>query len=56
MTKAKKVASLSIKAPGKMTKRGREDIAGWLRGLASRLEKKGDTLTDGRFTAGYSYF
>lgn len=54
--KAKCVALLTVKSPGKMTKRGRKDIAMWLRGRAELIERRGDTLTDGRFTSGFNYF
>ena len=53
--KAKSAAIITIKAPSKMTKRGRRDIAGWLRKHADRLTRHGDEYTDGRFTGRYIY-
>ena len=54
--KYKRAAKLSINAPGKMTKRGRRDIAGWLRNQASSLLKSDGAYTDkGRFTASFNY-
>jgi hypothetical protein len=53
--KTKRAASLAIQSPGKMTKRGRRDIAKWLRHHADCLIKYGDEYTEGRFTAGYHY-
>lgn len=53
---ATRAATLTIKSPGKMTKRGRKDIARWLRELADALEEQGEQYTDGHFTAGFNYF
>jgi hypothetical protein len=52
---AKSAASITIKSPGKMTKRGRKDIATWLRQHANWLTKYGDEYTTGRFTGRYFY-
>ena len=51
----KSVAIITIKSPGKMTKRGRKDIAEWLRRHAAHLLKEGDKYTDGRFTGRFIY-
>jgi hypothetical protein len=56
MKKSKRAATLTIKAPGKMSKRGRKDIVAWLRQQAKHLAKHGENYTDGRFTAGFNYF
>lgn len=44
---------LTIKSPGNMTKRGRRDIAAWLRRAADDLEELGADYTEGRFIARY---
>jgi hypothetical protein len=51
----KKVATATIHGIGRMTKRGRRDIAAWLRNLADGIEKQGEQYTDGRFRAGFRY-
>lgn len=51
----KSAAVLTIHGPGKMTKRGRRDIAKWLRKCADDLEQYGDAYTNGRYTARYLY-
>ena len=51
----KSAAVLTIKEPGRMSKRGRADIAAWLRRQASFLLKHGDRYSDTRFTARYLY-
>lgn len=53
-TKARKVASLRIKAPGKMTPQGRKDIAQWLRFHAKNLTR--NKYTTGEFSGSFSYF
>ena len=53
--KYKRAATLSIKAPGKMTKRGRRDIATWLRHHAECLMKYGDEYTAGTFRGRFYY-
>lgn len=53
--KPKTAAIVTIRAPGKMTKRGRRDIAVWLRQHANWLLKHGDEYTDGRFTGRFIY-
>jgi hypothetical protein len=53
--KEKSAAIVTIKSPGKMTKRGRQDIAQWLRRHAEWLVKHGDEYTDGRFTGRFIY-
>lgn len=52
---AKRVATLTIAAPGKMTKKGRSDIAVWLMRQARNLVKDGELYTNGRFTARYNH-
>lgn len=54
-TKEKSAAIVTIHAPGKMTKRGRKNIATWLRRHALMLLKDGDKYTEGRFTGRYIY-
>jgi hypothetical protein len=54
-TKERPVAMVTIHGPGKMTKRGRRDIATWLRNHAAWLLKRGDEYTDGRFTGRFLY-
>lgn len=56
MKKARKVASLSIKSPGKMTKVERKDVAEWLRDQAAKLLRHGSRYTDGRYTGGFNYY
>jgi len=51
----KQAATMTIHGPGRMSARGRRDIATWLRRLAADLVKHGDQFTDGRFRAGYNY-
>ena len=53
--KTKSAAILTIKSPGKMSKKGRGDIIKWLRRQADHLQKEGDNYTEGRFTARYIY-
>lgn len=53
--KAKRAATLTIQAPGKMTAKGRSDIAVWLMQQARHLVKDGKLYTNGRFTAGFNY-
>ncbi len=53
--KGKTAAVLTIRGPGKMTPRGRKDIATWLRRQAAHLLKHGAEYTDGRFTGRFSY-
>lgn len=48
-------AVLTIFSPGKMTPRGRKDIAAWLRRHASHLLKHGNDYTEGRFTGRFIY-
>ena len=54
MKKVKSAAILTIKDADKMTKKGRKQIAAWLRGRAVLLEKHGDLLAK-RFVARYIY-
>jgi hypothetical protein len=50
-------ATLAIKRPGTMTKKGRKDIINWLRDQAAFLEKHGkDYTADGTFRASFRYF
>ena len=51
----KSAAIITIKSPGKMTKRGRRDIAEWLRRHATWLLKHGDEYTNGRFAGRFIY-
>jgi hypothetical protein len=53
--KEQSAAILTIKAPGKMSKRGRKKIAEWLIRNARDFLSLGDKYTDGRFTARYIY-
>jgi hypothetical protein len=53
--KEQSAAILTIKSPGKMSKKGRRDIAKWLERQAKNLLADGDKYTDGRFTARYLY-
>lgn len=55
MKKEKSAAILTIKEPGKMSRKGRAEIAAWLRRQANNLNNLGDQYTDGRFTARYLY-
>ena len=52
--KDKSAAILTVKDGHKMTRKGRKDIAAWLRRQASFLERHGDQFS-GRFTARYLY-
>ena len=49
----KSIATIVIKAPGKMTAAERKDIATWLRRHAEHLLKHGKEYTEGRFTGRY---
>lgn len=51
----RRAATLTIAAPGKMTAKGRSDIAVWLMRQARNLVKDGKLYTNGRFTAGFNY-
>ena len=51
----KSAAIITIKSPGSMTKKGRSEIAAWLRQHAANLVRHGDKYTDGRFTGRYIY-
>lgn len=51
----KSAAIVTIKAPGRMTKKGRKDIAMWLKRHADMLMKHGQNYTNGRFTGRYIY-
>lgn len=53
--KEKSAAVLTIFAPGKMTPKGRKDVAEWLRLSAKNLVKYGDKFDTTRFTARYLY-
>lgn len=53
--KEKSAAIVTIRGPGKMTKRGRRDIAMWLRRHAAHLLKHGEQYTEGRFTGRFIY-
>ena len=49
-------AILTIKRPGDMTPRGRQDIAAWLRRQATNFLRRGDKYTStGNFNARYTY-
>ena len=51
----KSAAVITIKSPGKMTSRGRRDVAVWLRWHADHLLKHGKDYTDGRFAGRFTY-
>lgn len=53
--KEKSAAIITIISPGKMTKRGRKDIAAWLQRHAKMLVKDGDKYTEGRFIGRFMY-
>lgn len=53
--KEKSAAIITIKSPGKMSKKGRKQIAEWMMRTARDLLSLGDKYTDGRFTARYLY-
>lgn len=54
--KSKTAAVLTIKAPGKMTRRGRRSIAAWLRRHARYMDRRAHNIfTKGNFTARYIY-
>lgn len=48
-------AVVTIRKPGKMSARGRKDIAGWLRQHATHIMKHGKDYTDGTFTGRFFY-
>jgi hypothetical protein len=54
MKAEKSAAIVTIKDAPKMTKRGRKNIAAWLRRQAAFLEQHGNEFA-GRFTARYIY-
>ena len=51
----KSAAVVTIHGAGRMTARGRRDIAGWLRRHAAWLMKHGGEYTRGRFVGRYLY-
>jgi hypothetical protein len=51
----KSAAVLTIKRAPAMTKKGRKDIAAWLRRQANMLLRHGDQYSETRFTARYLY-
>ena len=53
--KEKSAAILTIKEAGRMSKRGRQDIAAWLRRQAAYFLRYGDKYSETRFTARYLY-
>lgn len=53
--KTKSAAVLTIKSPGSMSRKGRRDIADWLKRQADMLLTDGDKYTDGGFIARYLY-
>lgn len=55
MPKEKSAAILTIKEPGRMSRKGRTQIAAWLRRQANHFLNYGDKYTHGRFTARYLY-
>jgi len=55
MVKEKSAAILTLKEPGRMSKRGRKDIADWLRRQAAYFLRHGDKYSETRFTARYLY-
>ncbi len=48
-------ATLVIHGPGKMSAKGRRDIALWLEGQAYKLKRDGKMYTDGRFRSQFRY-
>ena len=48
-------AIITIRRPGKMTARGRRDIAAWLKKHAAYLLKHGKDYTEGTFTGRFIY-
>lgn len=54
MKKEKIAATVRIIHAAKMTKKGRKQIANWLRSRAVLLEKHGDLMAP-RYTAHYNY-
>lgn len=52
----KRVALLTIQSPGKMTVKGRRDVARWLRETAAKLVKEGHRYTDSRSRHSFNYF
>lgn len=54
-TKSKTASVVTINEPGSMSKKGRKQIADWLRRTACDLERLGEKYTTGRFTARYHY-
>lgn len=55
MKPTKTAAIVTIKEPGRMSRRGRKQIAAWLRRQAASLEKEGANYGPSRFTARYRY-
>ena len=53
--KTKSAAIVTLNQPGLMTKRGRKQIAAWLRKQAECFEKHGDQYSKTRFHARYLY-
>ena len=53
--KEKSAAILSVFKAPEMTKKGRKDIAAWLRRQATNLLRYGDKYSETRFTARYLY-
>lgn len=51
----KAAAILRVKGVGRMNKRGRKMIAGWLRRQARHFVARGHLYTKGDFTARYLY-
>lgn len=55
MKKEKSAAVLTINGASKMSRKGRAEIAAWLRHQANSLTNLGDKYSEGRFTARYLY-
>ena len=53
--KLKTAAILTVQGPGRMTAKGRQQIATWLRNQASLLKVYGAAYTTGRYTAKWYY-
>jgi hypothetical protein len=51
----KTAAIITIRGAGRMTKKGRRDIANWLRRHADSLVKYGHEYSNGRFIGRYHY-
>ena len=55
MSKLHVAAVVTVYRPDRMTKRGRKQIASWLRKQARHFVARGELYTKGRFTALYLF-